>query len=642
MPVDLAVPRAGAVPSAAGARPGRIASDRAGTVGRDMADQVLPWAVALATLVSRLATAAVGPTDWDSAQYAAAVARFDVTHGRPQPPGYFLYAVAGRLVHGFGSGTIGSLVLVSAVASALAAGLVVVAGRDLGGRWVGLAAGLLVATSPFAWFAGSVVATYSFDLVAAPLLIILAWRARPHSWHGAAALASLGLLAGFRQSVVQAFALLALLAVAGSVRRLREAATAALAGVGAVAVWFVPMVLAQPGGAPAWARATRLEALGAIRATSVLDHAPGGGTNLGTVAAYTILALAPLAALAVVSAGVLGVRALVRAARRPPAPSVEADAFAHSPGATRRRGTPSAPSATSATSAPSWVRPWYQTRSAILAAAIAPPLAIVTFVQFAKGGYLLAYLPGAVIALLLVPAALLGDRTSGTPGIPGPPGTPGTPGPPGPGSSGTVGTWIWRAVATLAVVAIAVAGAERFLAGTGVLPGTPSTTAHGLWLTQARYQAPYPDTRAAIRSADAIDAALAALGPRVHPDRDVLVLDSVDGGSTYYRNAGWALPLDRVTLIVPGAAIYDELSGSLYYTLTRTVPVGIGGAVYLVAPPSLPGLGQLAERAQAVQVHLSRPIGDYLVWRISPGAQVLGVRVVEVPGPRPLGSGLGS
>ena len=82
--------------------------------------------------------------------------------------------------------------LVSALASALASGLVVVAGRDLGGRWVGLAAGVLVATSPFAWFSGSIVSTYSFDLVLSPLLIILAWRARPHSWHGAAALVALG------------------------------------------------------------------------------------------------------------------------------------------------------------------------------------------------------------------------------------------------------------------------------------------------------------------------------------------------------------------------------------------------------------------------------------------------------------------
>ncbi len=628
MPTDLLAPGTGVVPSPVGPRPGRVASDRAGTVGRDAADRVLPWAVALATLAARLATAAAGPTDWDAAQYGAAVSRFDVTHGRPQPPGYFLYVVAGRLVHGIGIGTIGSLVLVSAVASALAAGLVVVAGRDLGGRWVGLAAGLLVATSPFAWFSGSVVTTYSFDLAIAPLLIILAWRARPHSWHGAAALASLGLATGFRQSALQAFALLALIAVAGSVRRVREAVTAVLAIAVAVAVWFVPMVLTQPGGVSAWARATRLETLGAIRATSVLDHAAGGGTNIGTMAGYTTVALTPLAVLALVSAGVLGVRARVRAVRRPVAAPPSADARIHSTGAAGGTATTSATPSAARDDVAAWTRPWYQTRAAVLAAAIAPPLAIVTFVQFAKGGYLLAYLPGAVIALLLVPAALLGPRSPGTVR------TAST-------SRTSVATGVWLAVASFAVAAIAVAGAQRFLAGTGVLPVAQTSSAHGPWLTQARYQAPYPDTRAAIRSADALDAALTALGPRIHPARDVVVIDSVDGGTTFYRNAGWALPLDRVTLVVPGAAIYNEQLGSLYYTFTPKVPVGPGGAVYLIAPPNLPGLAQLTERAQAVQVHLARPIGAYLVWRVSPGAQVLGVRVVVQPGPRPLGSGLG-
>ena len=91
---DRTAPSRGVALPAGGPRPGRVASDRAGTVGRDVLDLLLPWAVAVATLVARLATAATGPTDWDSAQYASAVARFDVTHGRPQPPGYFLYVVA--------------------------------------------------------------------------------------------------------------------------------------------------------------------------------------------------------------------------------------------------------------------------------------------------------------------------------------------------------------------------------------------------------------------------------------------------------------------------------------------------------------------------------------------------------------------
>ncbi len=460
MPTDLLTSGPDVAPSSAGRRPGRVASDRAGAVGLDVADRVVPWAVALATLVARLATAATGPTDWDSTQYAAAVSRFDVTHGRPQPPGYYLYVVAGRAVHITGLGTIDSLVLVSAVVSAMAAGLVVVAGRELGGRWVGLAAGILVATSPFAWFSGSIVATYSFDLAVAPLLIILAWRARPHSWHGAAALASLGLVAGFRQSALQAFALLALLAAAGSVRRVREAGTAVLAFVAGVATWFVPMALAQPGGVSAWVRATRLETLGAIRATSILDHARGGTTNLGTVAAFTTVALAPLAALALVSAGVLGVRALARAGRRPMVSRQPFDASVHSPNAARAARADSGPGATGGavtsggTAAPDagsgtfdrWTRPWYQSRVAVLAAAIAPPLAIVTFVQFAKGGYLLAYLPGAVIALLLVPGAVVGSTSAGCHRTDG-----------GPPRSGTARAGL--VIASLAVAAIGVAGA---------------------------------------------------------------------------------------------------------------------------------------------------------------------------------------
>ena len=140
--------------------------------------------------------------------------------GEPQPPGYWLYVMAGRLVHaGFGIGTIHSLVVVAAVASAVAAGLAAVAGRDLGGRGSGW---------PQAWWWPPVRSPGSADRSWPPTpsiwwacagLIILAWRARPGSWHGLAAAVALGLLAGFRQSVVESFAVLVLIAVVASTRR---------------------------------------------------------------------------------------------------------------------------------------------------------------------------------------------------------------------------------------------------------------------------------------------------------------------------------------------------------------------------------------------------------------------------------------
>jgi hypothetical protein len=553
----------------------------------------MPWIVALVTLVLRLLTAATGPTDWDSAQYAAAVGHFDVAHGQPQPPGYWLYVVAGRLIHRVtGLGTIHSLVLVAALASAAAAGLTAVAGRDIGGWWVGLAAGAIVATCPFAWFSGSIVATYSFDMLACSLLIILAWRARPGSWHGVASVVALGILAGFRQSILQSFAVLALIAVLGSTRRWTRLGVTVAAGAAAIGVWLIPMSLSQPGGFTAWFHATRTEATGAARSTSVLDHAAAGAANLGTFAAYTVVALGPLIVLALVAGVVLWIRSL---ASSPTGPGHQAPL---------RGGAAN-------TGMAGWRRPWYQTPTAVLGAAIVPPMALVALVQFAKGGYLLAYLPAAVIALLLPLAALNRGRWRG-----------------------------WMAITTLGVVVIAALGAQRFLDGDGVLPQRWVVLSGGLWFQQTRYQAPYADTRATIRSADAIDTALRGLDPSVDPGRDVVVFDTIDDGGAIYRNAGWALPDDRVALVSPGAVVYNQLDGALYYASGDTVELGPSGSAYLVASPALPGLASLIARGEARPVPTPRPIGDLGVWRIFPGTGILGVQVVATAGLRPLGQGI--
>jgi hypothetical protein len=554
----------------------------------------VPVLVAVGTLVVRLLTAANGPTDWDSAQYAAGVGHYDVTHGRPQPPGYWLYVSSGRLLHDvIGLGVVHSLVVVAAVASAAAAGMTAVAGRDLGGRWVGLAAGLFMVTCPFVWFNGSIVATYSFDALACAWLMVLAWRARPGSWHGVGAAVAFGLLAGFRPSIVQSFFVLALLAVVASTRRWGRLVITLAAGAAAVAVWFVPMAIDQPGGAATWWRATRLESTGAFRATSVLDHAQGGATNLGTFAAYTVVALAPLAGLTVLAGLVLGVRRL-----------------AGSPPSARHGRRPLR-------------RAWYQRPVAILAAAIVPPVALVSLVQFAKGGYLLAYLPAATIALLLPVAAVIRRSRSGSAGV-------------------------WLATASLGVAAVAALGAQRFLDGAGVLPTSWTSTVTttrlaGLWIGQPRYQAPYADTRTVIRQADAMDAGLRTLRPLVRPDRDVIVLDTVDGGGNFYRNAGWAVPAARVALLSPGQVLYNEKGGSLFYadaTTAGQVAVGGSGRVLLVASPALPGLARLTASGAARPVSTSLPLGDYRVWEVRAGTTLLGVPVVERRGPRPLGGGI--
>ncbi len=598
------------------------------TPGRSISpwlDRLSPWLLGLAAVVARLTTGATGPTDWDSAQYASGVLGFDVTHGRPQPPGYWLYVMTGRALHVVsGAGAVPSLVVVSAIASGLAVALMVIAGRDLYGRWVGLAAGVVMATSPFVWFSGSIAASYSFDLLVAPALIILAWRARPHSWHGAGALAALGLLAGFRQSIIQAFVLLALLAVAASVRRIREGIVVVGAFAAAVAVWFLPMVLMQPGGISTWVRATRAEATGAAQATSVLVGAPGGAVNLGAVAAAVVVALGPLAVVALVSAIALGIRRLGASsgqesqADAPVTPDSDAKSIEHSSG-------DSIPGASDQGAADAWVRPWFQSRTSILIAATVPPLLVISLVQFAKGGYLLSVLPGATIALLALPAQLVrskddpsGRRTE----------------------RGNTASTAWAVVLSVLVLCVASLGVQRFLADPGVLPPAWVHSSSGPWFVQPRYQAPYSQTRSAIDTADAVDASLAALGPFVDSSRDVVVLTVPDGGSLIYRNAGWELPQDRVALIDNGVLLYNQLNRSLFYSSGRTIEVGPGGVAYFVASPALRDLYRLTGTGAAGQVQHAGPIGGFLVFRVRPGSTVLGVTVRQVAGPRPLGHGL--
>ena len=99
---------------------------------------------------------------------------------------------------------------------------------------------------------------------------------------------------------------------------------------------------------------------------------------------------------------------------------------------------------------PSWSRPWYQSKAAILTAAILPPVAIVALVQFAKGGYLLAYLPAAVIALLLPLSALTRQvrRRGAAPRY----------------------SRFWLVLTSVAVAGLVALGTQRFLDGNGVLP----------------------------------------------------------------------------------------------------------------------------------------------------------------------------
>jgi hypothetical protein len=417
-------------------------------------------AIGVVTLVLRLAYGAARPTDGTGARLVLGSAHFDVTHRTPPAPGSWLYVAAGHGVHVVtGLSPVHSLVLLSALASASAAGLTAAAGAALGGRWVGIAAGALVASAPVSWFAGSTVSTFSVDAFVAALLVVLARRARPYRSHGVVAVIALGLGAGVQLSVVPEFFLLAAIAVVASVRTVGQILTVVAAGAGSVAAWFLPVIFIQRGGLHAWFHAVHVQISQAAHASSVFV-APTAGvvTNVGTFGGWSVVTLGPVVVVALLAVLVL---AGARVATRQPSGNVSR----------RIWGAPTE-------SGDRTERPWYQRTGAVLLAALVPPVAVVTLDRFTDGGAVLSYLVPATVLLLLPVGRLLHHRARA----------------------------VRRAtsiVATVLVAGIVGVNTQRFVAAAGILPAGVAREHPGLWISKPRFQSPYADTADTIRAADA-------------------------------------------------------------------------------------------------------------------------------------------
>ena len=106
-----------------------------------------------------------------------------------------------------------------------------------------------------------------------------------------------------------------------------------------------------------------------------------------------------------------------------------------------------------------------------------PPMPMVALIEFAKGGYLLAYLPAAVIALLLSPAPSCALNRPATDR-----------------SANRVLAPIWLTVATVPWGPSSWSAPSASSARDRGHPDPVVTRLPVLWLDEARYQAPYADT----------------------------------------------------------------------------------------------------------------------------------------------------
>jgi Protein of unknown function (DUF2723) len=528
----------------------------------------IPWLLTAVTFLSRLPFVGKYPTEWDSIQQVMGLDRFDVRIDSPHAPGYWLYVEAGRFVRALTPlDAAHSMVVLAALASAATVGVTYLVGRDLAGRFTGLLAAGFLIVSPHNWFYGAVVGNYAFDGLACALLILFALRAQPGSRSGIAAAVVLALAIGFRQSAIFLLAPLALVPVVRSGLTLRRVAAAALAFAAVLALWVVPMSVEQPGGMPALRAASREMWQGSVGQTSVFSNGPPERKHQNRVET-TGQTLAALVFLFPAAGGGLVVWA-VAALRRKPRPPVS-----HRPAEEA-------------------------TALACVGLAIVPSLGFMYLFHYGKGGYILSFLPAAVL-LLLWPAVHLARRNR------------------------------LGLVSAVVIGGLVLAGsglaAQRFLFGKGILP--QRFTDRRLEITQSHFGAPFRWTRFAINENDAMTDRLRGLERVADPEKDVIVFTWLNG-SQWLRHVMWSMPDYWVELQVKNQ--HDLTGRHLVWEKHESpsvLPVPSGGRAFFFFDLLPPEVDALVRTGTVTPLQL--PTGP-TVWIAKPGTVINGVPVTEVP-----------
>jgi hypothetical protein len=203
-------------------------------------------ALALLGLVSRLPFLTRYLYHWDAVNFALALRKFDINIHQPQPPGYVLYVMLGRVAAAIIPDANTALIGVSILSAILAAVGLYLLGKRMFDMSTGAAASLMLLFSPLVWFYSLIAKP---NIVDAPLVTwcaLLLWDVmRSNRRMILPAAIVLGLAGGFRQQTLVFLAPLAVYAF----RKLPFSRMLLGGGVTALVFLasFVPMVIATGG-----------------------------------------------------------------------------------------------------------------------------------------------------------------------------------------------------------------------------------------------------------------------------------------------------------------------------------------------------------------------------------------------------------
>lgn len=213
---------------------------------------LLDWGVAgallLLTVAARVPFRSLMLYHWDSALFALAFDRFDVTQHHPQPPGYISYVFLAKLINILAGERNLSLVIESIAFSGLGVAALYLLGRHLFDRRTGLTAALLLFSSVSFWSYGEIAFPYVALAFFSALLALIAASAKLFGQPGIVgdrgraylAAAVFTMAGGFRQDLLLFLVPLWILSLWGEPLR-RVVLSLVIAALGFV-VWFWPTI----------------------------------------------------------------------------------------------------------------------------------------------------------------------------------------------------------------------------------------------------------------------------------------------------------------------------------------------------------------------------------------------------------------
>ncbi len=205
-----------------------------------------PLLLFLAAVLTRLPFTSRLLYNIDSVQFVLGTDKLDVALHQPQPPGYYLYVMSGRLFRLFLHNPNTAFVAISILASGLAAIVVYLLGREVFDGETGVAASVLFIASPLMWFHGEVALSYMPEALMSVLIAYICYRMMKGQnalyWLAAVVLAVAG---GIRQNTM--VFLMPLWFFSMKRLGLRRLILSLFIFGATVLAWFVPMLIETGG-----------------------------------------------------------------------------------------------------------------------------------------------------------------------------------------------------------------------------------------------------------------------------------------------------------------------------------------------------------------------------------------------------------